>query len=94
MFRTRRWFERGRGRIESDEGFSIFISRDAIAYWEGRQKMMVTADLGAGQAVLFSASIGRWEGDLNHPVDDATRLRIENNIKRALEWSGWKVSCQ
>jgi hypothetical protein len=94
MFRKRKWYEHGTGAIESDEGFSVFLGRDALAYRENGRKMTITVDSGAGQAVVFKVSIGRWEDDPAHLADDETRTRIENNVRRVLEWMGWNVRFQ
>ena len=56
--------------------------------------MTITVDSGAGQAVVFKASIGRWDDDPTHRVNDETRTKIENNVRRTLEWMGWNVRCQ
>jgi hypothetical protein len=94
MFRKRRWYQRGSGGIDSDEGFSVFLGRDALLYKEGNRRMTINIDWGTAQIVVFRVSIGRWEDNPAKLVDDATRLRIENNVKRALEWMGWSVSFQ
>ena len=56
--------------------------------------MTITIDSGAGQVVVFRVSIGRWDNDPARLADDATRLRIEDNVRRVLEWLGWSVSFQ
>ena len=94
MFRQRRWYQRGSGRIDSDEGFSVFLGRDTLTYKEGNSQMTITIDSGAGQVVVFRVSIGRWDNDPARLADDATRLRIEDNVRRVLEWLGWSVSFQ
>ena len=76
MFRKRKWYERGRGRIESDEGFSVFLGRDAVIYGEDGRSMTITVDSGADRAVVFKASIGRWDDDPAHLVDDETSRKI------------------
>jgi hypothetical protein len=90
MFKNNRWFHRG--RIESDEGFSVAIGRDTIVYYESRRRMAVTADIAAGQANIFTNSIGRWDDDLTNSVKAEEQSRIAGNIKRALEWRGLAVS--
>ncbi len=55
-------FRRGklwrRGRISSDEGFSVDIGgRDAIAYYEGSRKMTIVANEGNS---IYYDTIGRW----------------------------------
>ena len=89
MFKKRRWFTRG--RIDSDEGFSVALGRDAVAYWEGSRRMLITADAGAGKVVVFTESIGRWDDDLSHSVCSEERERIAHNIQRAFESQGQSV---
>jgi len=54
--------------------------------------MAITADVGAGQANIFTISIGRWDDDPMNAVKAEEKARIANNIKRALEWRGLTVS--
>ncbi len=86
MFTKRRWLRRG--WIDSDEGFSVAFGRDTLIYRECGRKMSITVDVGAGQANVFTESIGRWDDDPNNRVSDAIRQRIADNIKRALESQG------
>jgi len=81
MFRTA-W----RGGIKSDEGFSVWLGRDKLVYGEGKRKMEVTVDFGANEVVIFQVSIGRWDDDLGNAADEKEKLRIADNIKRAIEW--------
>jgi hypothetical protein len=90
MFTIKKWFHRG--RIESDEGFSVAFGRDTIVYCEAGRRMAVTADVGAGQANIFTVSIGRWDDDPQNAVSDEAKQRIANNIKRALEFRGLVVN--
>jgi hypothetical protein len=68
------------------------FGRDIVIYREGRRKMAITADIGAGQANLFMSSIARWEDDPLETIGDETKLRIANNVKRALESQGLAVN--
>jgi hypothetical protein len=70
----------------------VFLARDTFTYTEDNRQMTMTVDTGAGQAVVFRVSIGRWDKDPAQLADDTTRLRIEDNVRRALEWLGWNVS--
>jgi hypothetical protein len=93
-------FEKEGGTSAEAEGLTVtraflfFLVRDALLYKEGNRRMTINIDWGTAQIVVFRVSIGRWEDDPAKLVDDATRLRIENNVKRALEWLGWSVSFQ
>jgi hypothetical protein len=86
MFRRRRWLHRG--RIDSDEGFYIALGRDLLVYGEGNRRMSVTIDFGADQVNVFQISIGRWDDNPQVAIGNAERLRIADNIKRAIESQG------
>ena len=90
MFTKRKWFHRG--RIESDEGFSIDFGRDIVVYYESGRRMAITADVGAGRVNIFIDSVGRWDDDPMNAVKAEEKSRISDNIKRALEWRGLAVS--
>jgi hypothetical protein len=90
MFTKNKWFHRG--RIESDEGFSVDFGRDIVVYYESGRRMAITADVGAGQVNIFIDTIGRWDDDPMNAVKAEEKARIANNIKRALEWRGLAVS--
>ena len=89
MFTTKKWLHRG--RIESDEGFSVSFGRDTVVYREFGRRMAITADVGAGQANVFANSIGRWDDDPLNAESDQAKQRIANNVKRALESQGLAV---
>jgi actin-like ATPase involved in cell morphogenesis len=65
MFKINKWFHRG--WIESNEGFAVAIGRSMVVYREAGRKMAVTADVGAGQANIFTISVGRWVMILRTP---------------------------
>jgi len=90
VFKKRRWFSGG--RIDSDEGFSVRLGRDAVAYWEGSRRMLITADVGAGKVYVFTETIGRWDDDSSHTVNDEERQRIADNLRRAFESQGFSVA--
>jgi hypothetical protein len=89
MFTRNKWFHRG--RVESDEGFSVALGRDTVVYYESGRRMAITADVGTGQANIFTNSIGRWDDDLSNSAKPEEKSRIADNIKRALEWRGLSV---
>ena len=90
MFRKRSWLHRG--RIESDEGFAVVaIRRDTLVYSEGRRTMAITVDMRTDGFAVFLNSIGRWDDDPMHAVDEETRSKIADNVKRALVSQGQRV---
>ena len=89
MFKRRLWFHRG--RIDSDEGFSVAFGRDMVVYRESGRRMAITADVGAQEANIFTISIGRWDDDQVNIISEAEKQRIADNIERALEWQGLTV---
>jgi hypothetical protein len=87
-------FRRGklwrRGRIYSDEGFSVHIGgRDSIGYFEGNRKMTITVN--EGNAV-YEETISRWDDEPMLAKSDQEQARIADNIRRAFESQGLKVS--
>ena len=87
MFRRARFWRRG--RIYSDEGFSVRTGgRDAISYHEGDRKMTITVVVGYG---IYEETIGRWDDNPLEKVGVEERKRIAVNIKRALESQGLPV---
>jgi len=88
MFRTS-WFNRG--KITSDEGFSVSFGSDWVVYEESGRKMTLTVDVGAGGATIFEETANRWNDDLPTVVDDVVRRRIVANVKNALESQGFAV---
>ncbi len=88
MFKKKWWA----GRIDSDEGFSVWLGRDALVYREGKRRMVITIDFGGSQVVIFEISIGRWDDDPNNAVDEKEKARIADNLKRAIESQGYTAS--
>jgi len=90
MFKKRSWLHRG--RIESDEGFSIVVSgRDTVIYREGGRAMPITVDIGPDGFTIFLTSIGRWNDDPVHAVGEQKKRAIADNVRRALASQGQKV---
>jgi hypothetical protein len=88
-------FKRGwlrRNRIYSDEGFTIDIAdRFAVIYHEGKRRMSVAAEMLTDGFALSPSSIGHWDGDPEHTIDDRKKHEIVRNIRRALESQGERV---
>jgi hypothetical protein len=84
MFYRNRWFKRG--RIYSDEGFWVACGRDKIIYCEAGRKMTVTTDW----SWINVYTVNRWDDDPMNAVDASTQARIVDNIRRAMEWAGYK----
>ena len=88
-------FKRGwlrRNRIYSDEGFTVDVGgRFAVIYREGSRKMSIAAEMLIDGFALNVRSVGHWDDDLLHRVDDETKRRIIASVKRALESQGERV---
>ena len=80
-----------RGRIESDEGFSVAFGRDTVVYYESGRRMAITGDFSGSTGAIYADTIGRWDDDPLNAVNEKEKDRIANNIKRALEWDGIPV---
>lgn len=78
-----KWY--GRGVIHSSEGYSIHPGRDRLVYREGKRSMSITVDMGPNAFDVFIESIGRWDDDLEHTVDETTKTEIIERIRKALE---------
>jgi hypothetical protein len=89
MFRKGRWTHSN--RIYSDEGFFIAVGRDTLIYYEGKRKMTITVEGGFKGFAVYLETIGRWDDDPTHPVDDEKKRQIADAIKRALESQGQSV---
>lgn len=86
-------FKRGffrRGRIISDEGFSVgVLDRGRLAYREHRREMTIAGELLTRGFVVYLSSIGPWEnGD---DLSEDKKHQIADRVKRALEWAGMRV---
>ena len=89
MFRRGRWFRSH--VIHSDEGFSVVVGKNGIAYREGERSMSITAEWTVAGIAIYTHTIGRWDDDPLHSVDSGKKREIASNIKRALESQGEKV---
>jgi hypothetical protein len=89
MFRTR-WYNRG--RVLSDEGYSVESGRDWLVYRRASRKMTVTVDQGSREINVFVSTANRWDDAPSSEVDESTKAAILNDIRRALEWQGLKVN--
>jgi hypothetical protein len=90
MFRKGRWLHSDR-IYSDDEGFFISVGRDWLTYNEGKRRMTITVEMGAKGFAVYLETIGRWDDDLAHPVDDQTKDQIAGKIKRTLESQGQSV---
>ena len=83
-------FKRGllrRGRIYSDQGYSVGITdRTHLEYREGRRVMSVPGELGTNGFVLYTDTMNAWDDLLK--VDDIKKREIIQRIKEALESQG------
>ena len=81
--------------IASDEGFSVeVLGRTGLRYVEGNKAMRVGSEVLAAPAgiAVHPASITRWDPPHSDDViDDATRERIVENIRRAFGFSGTEI---
>lgn len=89
MFTKRKLIHRG--RIDSDEGFSVAFGRDVVVYYEANRRMEITADFSGRAGAIFVDTIGRWDDDPSNTMSDRDKRRIAENIKRAIEWDGTSV---
>ena len=87
-FRTR-WFDRA--VIHSDEGFSVHPGRDRLVYCEGKRTMTVTVEMGGKGFDVFVVTIGRWDDDPQHRVDESKIGEISERITMALKSRGLDV---
>jgi hypothetical protein len=83
-------FKRGwlrRGRIYSDEGFSVgLVDRTSMVYREHGRKVRIAGERLRNGFVIYAVTIGPWEDGT--PIDAAQEERIASNIRRALESQG------
>ena len=91
MFRKGRWLHSD-SIYSDDEGFFISVGRDWLTYNEGKRRMTITVEMGAKGFAVYLETIGRWDDDLAHPVDEQTKDQIAGKIKRALESQGQSVA--
>ena len=75
------------GRVISDEGFEVLVrSGDTLEYREHGRKMSVTVDCGGNGITVYAGTVSRWDDDPLKSIDEQTRLRIVDNIIRALRF--------
>ena len=82
------------GMIESDEGFTVmFNGRSYIAYQEGTRTANIEYELLSRPlgAMLYPASLRRWQPDGQEILDDERRTILQN-VKRALEFASYSCS--
>jgi hypothetical protein len=88
MFKTR-WYNRG--KVLSDEGFSIELGQDWLVYRRGQRRMTITVDVGGSEINIFVGTANRWDDSPSTEVDEGTKWEIISDIKRGLEWKGLSV---
>jgi hypothetical protein len=81
--------------VESDEGFSVeVLGRTGLRYTEGSKAMFIDSEVLAAPAgiAMYRSSIGHWDPpDDTGDVDEATRLRIVDNVRRAFQSQRWPL---
>jgi hypothetical protein len=90
MFRKGRWPHSER-IYSDDESFFISVGKDGLIYHEGNRRMTITVEMGAKGFAVYEETIGRWDDDLEHSVDDHTKHQITRRIRQALESQGQSV---
>ncbi len=76
-----------RGRIYSDEGFSVGIADlSHLVYRENRRKMTIGGELGANGFVVSKEKVGPW--DDGEVISEEKRLQVIDRARRALESQG------
>lgn len=82
-------------KVRSSHGFSVeLLGRTGIRYAEEGRSLIADSEKLAEHPMiaLFADSIGRWEApDGDVPLSDVDRVRVYANIRRALEWWGFRV---
>ena len=81
--------------IESDEGFSVeVLGQTGLRYVEGARAMFVDSEVLAGPAglVMYTSSIKRWDPPHSAElIDEPTKNRIVDNIRRAFRFRGLEI---
>jgi hypothetical protein len=83
--------------IQSSQGFSVrVLGRTGLRYTEGGRAIWVDSEvLAKPGAIAFAvASIRFWEGDDPSEVSNRDRVRVADNIARALRACGYEVEVQ
>ena len=86
-------FKRGffrRGRIYSDEGYSVGVfDRSRLTYRENGRRMTIAGELLTNGFVVYLATIGPW--DNGDDIDENKRFQIADRVQRALGWRGMRI---
>jgi hypothetical protein len=82
--------------IESDEGFSVEVLAPdgGLRYAEGPRTMDVDSEMLVGPTalVIYARSIKRWNPPYSQEsVDEATKERILDNMRRAFRFRGFDI---
>jgi hypothetical protein len=80
----------GRGGRSPDH-FSVTFGRDWLVYEKGGRKMTISADAGCDQIVIFTETLGRWDDDFEHRLDEPLRDKILHDIAQNLTERGLEV---
>lgn len=82
--------------IESDEGFSVeVLGRTGMRYSEGDRSIFVDSEVmnEPNSMLAYAGSIKKWDAPHEaDPVNHSDRQRIVQNIKRAFESVGYKLT--
>jgi hypothetical protein len=81
--------------IESDEGFSVeVLGPERVLYIEGPRSVHIESEflMGPSGLVIYPSSIKRWDAPHTEMIDNATRERIVENIRRAFRFSGREIA--
>jgi hypothetical protein len=85
----------GPNTVSSDEGWQVeVLGRTGIRYTENGRAMKIDSEVLAGPAgmAIYSASIRSWlPPHQGEPVDEITRTRIIENVRRAFEFEGFSI---
>jgi len=84
--------------VESDEGFSVeVLGPEYVLYVDGPRSLHVDSEylMSPTALVIYPSSIKRWDPPHSTEViDQATRERIVENIRRAFRFSGVEIAVQ
>ena len=81
--------------IESGAGFSVrVLGRTGLRYTDGHKSVWIDSEVLAkpGAIAMYKDSIKTWDSsDRTELVNDADRIRIAENTKRAFESCGYEL---
>jgi hypothetical protein len=81
--------------IESDTGYSVeVLGRTGLRYVEGTKSMSIDSEAltGPDGLMVYRSSIRAWDlPSSQEPIDEATRDRILDNIRRAFRFRGFDI---